>query len=193
MGKSPVELLIVALHENYQVIERIQPEQLDNPTPCESWTVRDLLDHLLTDLQMFGQRAAFGNPSVVPKPTLGGDWLRQFRIGSDVLIDHWRQAGDLSGTMELPGIGEVPKSFPINQQLAEFSVHTWDLANATGQSTQLDEDVAEAGLSCVSAMLRPDFRGAEADGKFFGPEQPVSANAPAVDRLAAFVGRTIPA
>ena len=48
MGKSPVELLIVALHENYQVIERIQPEQLDNPTPCESWTVRDLLDHLLT-------------------------------------------------------------------------------------------------------------------------------------------------
>lgn len=193
MGKSPVELLIVALHENYQVIERIQPEQLDNPTPCESWTVRDLLDHLLTDLEMFGQQAAFGNPSVVPTPKLGGDWLRQFRIGSDVLIDHWRQAGDLSGTMELPGIGEVPKSFPINQQLAEFSVHTWDLANATGQSTQLDEDVAEAGLSCVSAMLRPDFRGAEADGKFFGPEQPVSANAPAVDRLAAFVGRTIPA
>lgn len=192
MTSSPVELLVVALHENYRVIEAISPDQLDNATPCESWSVRDLLDHLLTDLQDFGHKAAFADPSVVPTPVLGGDWLRQFRVGSDVLIDSWRQAGDLTGTITIPGLGEVPKSFPINQQIAEFAVHTWDLATATGQSTDLDAQVAQAGLETVQAMLRPEFRGSQAEGKVFGPQQPVSETASVPDQLAAFLGRSVP-
>lgn len=193
MAVSPVELLTIALHENYRVIEAIRPDQLDNPTPCASWNVRDLLDHLLTDLSDFGLLASFGDPAKIPVPKLGGDWLDQFRRGSDPLIDCWRQAGDLTGTMTLPGIGEVPQSFPINQQIAEFAVHTWDLAIATGQPTDFDDEVSRTALACIEGMLRPEFRGTEAEGKAFGPQQPVSETATERERLAAFVGRSIPA
>jgi hypothetical protein len=37
--------------------------------------------------------------------------------------------------------------------------------------------------------MRPQFRGTEAEGKAFGPEVPISDDAPVYDRLAAFYGR----
>ncbi len=29
-----------------QVVDEIEPAQLDNPTPCTEWTVRDVLNHV---------------------------------------------------------------------------------------------------------------------------------------------------
>ena len=29
-----------------RVVDRIEPDQLDNPSPCTEWTVRDVLNHI---------------------------------------------------------------------------------------------------------------------------------------------------
>ena len=66
--------------------------------------------------------------------------------------------------------------------------HGWDLAKATGQSTDLDPALAEQILE-VAAMIVPDqFRGPEPMP--FGPAVEPPAGAPVADRLAAFFGRT---
>jgi uncharacterized protein (TIGR03086 family) len=72
----------------------------------------------------------------------------------------------------------------VDWQTAEFALHTWDLARATGQSTDLDPDVALRGLAFMSGALTP-----ENGGDAFGPEVAVPDDAPPYDRIAAFAGR----
>jgi hypothetical protein len=39
---------------------RIQPSQLDNPSPCDEWTVRDVLNHITGGADMFARCIANG-------------------------------------------------------------------------------------------------------------------------------------
>ncbi len=77
----------------------------------------------------------------------------------------------------------------LHLRLVEALVHGWDLATATGQvvprydEALLDQELAftEAQLSNLPPGRRP-----------FGPPQPVANDAPAIDRLAARLGREVP-
>ena len=73
--------------------------------------------------------------------------------------------------------------------LAEITVHTWDLATATGQPTDLDPELADYVLAFSKQMMsRPGLRG---EGRPYGGEQPCGDERPAADRVAAFLGRTL--
>lgn len=67
--------------------------------------------------------------------------------------------------------------------------HAWALARATGQSTNLNPELAEQLLTAARAMVSPEFRGPE--GAPFGLEVAVDPSACAADRLAGFLGRTV--
>jgi uncharacterized protein (TIGR03086 family) len=193
-GTNPLVLLGRVLDQNALALATVSDDQRGASTPCRSWTVDELERHLLDDLAQFrvaaqGGRADFRKP--VPEFATD-DRGKAFRTGAAELLDAWR-GQDLDAAVELP-FGAVPKSFVVSQQLAEFCVHTWDLLTAAGQpTTTLDEDQepAEAALAWARDSLRPEFRGSEADGKSFGPEQPVADDAPAYERLAAFFGRPV--
>jgi uncharacterized protein (TIGR03086 family) len=64
-------------------------------------------------------------------------------------------------------------------------VHGWDLARATGQEPTLDPDLAEQLLAFARQAINDDMRAPR-----IGPEVAVAADAPATDRLVAFMGRT---
>ena len=100
----------------------------------------------------------------------------------------WQREGALDGTVRLP-FGEVPATWLVNQQIADLAVHGWDIARATGQSTDLDPELGQVALAWARENLQPQFRGAEGSGRAFGPEVPVPDSAPLYDRLAAFFGR----
>ena len=85
--------------------------------------------------------------------------------------------------------GEVSADWAIDQQITELVVHAWDIAKASGQSTDLDPDVGQAALTWAKAQLLPAFRGDEADGYHLGPEIRITADAPLYDQIAAFGGR----
>jgi uncharacterized protein (TIGR03086 family) len=188
----PLTLLSKALDQTGTVIAAIQEDQRALPTPCRSWDVEALTQHLLDDLEKFAVRARGGTPdwSTAKAGERETDVTDAYRKGADELLAAWRQAGDLTGAVELPGLGKVPARFPVDQQIAEFAVHSWDLARAVRQPTDLDPEVGAAALGWASKALRPEFRGDEADGKAFGIEVSVPADAPVYDRLAAFFGRT---
>ena len=190
MENDPIALLSRALDQAGAVLAGVHPDQEELPTLCRSWTVAQLGDHLVHDLHQFTLAAEGGNPDwSEPAPTLRTDRAEAFRKGVPSLLDAWRRAGDLTGTVTLPGMGEVPASFPVGQQTAEFATHAWDLARATGQSTYLDPVVGHASLEWIQGALLPQFRGPEVEGNAFGPEVPVAEDAPVYDRLAAFAGR----
>jgi uncharacterized protein (TIGR03086 family) len=191
---EPVDLLARALDQAGAVVAAVREDQAGLPTPCRSWDVATLRRHLVHDLSQFTVAARGGRPDwSQPAPDAGPDWAGAFRAGAQELLDAWREA-DLTGTIELPGMGEVPARFPVDQAIAELAVHTWDLATATGRPTgddALDPEVAETGLALMSGALRPEFRGTEEEGKPFGPQVPAPAGASAHDRLAAFAGRRV--
>ena len=186
---DPVTLLSAALDQTGAIIVGIRDDQQHLPTPCRSWDVTELIAHLVHDLGAFTKRASGGSPDwSAPRDTLEGDYIDAYRTGATGLVQAWRAAGDLSGTAPMPGMGEVAKRFPVDQQIAEFAVHGWDLAVATGQSTHLDPEVGDAALTWARTALRPQFRGGEDEGKAFGPEVDLPQDAPLYDRLAGFFG-----
>ncbi len=187
---DPVEQLGRAVRQMSDIIGALKPDQAALPTPCRSWDVTDLVSHLLDDLRQFTVRATGGTPDrTAPTVRVTDHWQQAFDAGADALLAAWRRAGDLTGTLEVPGMGELPARFPVDQQSAEFAVHAWDLAVATGLPTDLDERTGRAALAWAQAALRPQFRGEERDGHAFGPEVPTTPDAPLYDRLAAFFGR----
>jgi uncharacterized protein (TIGR03086 family) len=69
--------------------------------------------------------------------------------------------------------------------MTELTIHTWDLATATGQRPQWDAAVV---ASCVAGMRRLP---AEPRGGLmpFAPVVPTGPDAPDIDKLVAWYGR----
>lgn len=189
MPTDPRPVLGLALDQTHTLLAAVRPDQLGNRTPCASWELRDLLGHVVNDLEAFlvqaqGERPDWGKPA----PELTDGWSAAFRVKADEVMEAWWAAGDLSGTITLP-VGEAPATTPVYQAITEFGVHSWDVARAIGEGSELNPEVAEAAMSWAPGMLRPEFRGSEADGMAIGPEVEVDDDAPVYDRLVGFFGR----
>ena len=74
----------------------------------------------------------------------------------------------------------------LQVRLYDLLAHGWDLAQATGQPVELPNDLAEQSLAFARVQLSTQPR----TGRF-EPAQPISDDAPAIDRLAAFLGRSV--
>ncbi|MBJ7594221.1 MAG: TIGR03086 family protein [Candidatus Dormibacteraeota bacterium] len=185
---QPLQLLSRGLDQAQRLIAATTPEQAALPTPCRSWTVRHLVEHLINDPGNFaaavrGEKPAWGGPT----GNLGDDWAGSFASSRHQLDAAWESA-DLKSLVPSMG-GEAPLLSRVDQQIAEFAVHAWDLARATGQSEDLDPEVAEHGLRWATQNLKAQFRGPEDEGKAFGAEVPVADTAPVYERLAGWFGR----
>lgn len=172
-----VILLSRALDQTGDVLADIHEDQLSLPTPCAEWDVGRLVSHVVADPRHFLEMASGGSPDWKGEPDRVLYWAATFRSAGDDLIHHWHQQGD-----DADPAG-------VDWQTAEFAVHTWDLARATGQAAHLDRldpEVAERALAFMTASLTQVNRGTA-----FGPEQPAPADAPPYDRLAAYAGRSL--
>lgn len=170
-----IDLLARALEQAAEVLAHVLEDQLDAPTPCEDWSVRQLVDHLVASPGQFAEMMRGQQPdfSTAP-PQIGADRAERFRDAGDGLLAVWREQGD-------KGTGSV------DWQLAELAVHTWDLATATAQPTEgLDPEVARRGLAFMEKNLTADRR-----GRAFGPPRSAPAGTDAYGRIAAFAGRSV--
>ncbi|HEY1651631.1 MAG TPA: hypothetical protein VGG09_07085 [Acidimicrobiales bacterium] len=89
-----------------------------------------------------------------------------------------------------PPFGELPGSVFVHIACGDTFTHGWDLAKATGQSTDLDPEVAAQLLGIVTGLLPDSLRGEDGQAPF-GPVQVAPAGACAADQLAAFMGRRV--
>ena len=170
---EPVLVLERALNQAHAAIQGVRDEELGQPTPCTGWDVGQLLAHLAVGPRNLLDMARGGSPDWSAVPDRVHDPAGTFRAGADELLAHWRD----TDPAEREG---------MDWQIAEFAAHTWDVVTATGQTPELDGEVAERGLAFMSGALTPENR-----GEVFGPEVSAPADAPAYDRLAAFAGRSL--
>ena len=177
--------LVDALEQTFDhasgIIAAVRPDQFDRTTPCEDWTVRDLLEHMIGVVDGLGTAAA-GNP---PTPfELSDDPARQFHAASAAAVAAWRQPGVLDRVVDA-GPGPMPGRVLASINLLDTATHTWDLATATGQPAELPEPVAAAALEASRTVVTDELR----PGRF-AAEQSVHDAATTTQQLAAFLGRT---
>jgi uncharacterized protein (TIGR03086 family) len=179
------------LDETARIVDGIEPAQLDDPTPCADWTVRDVLNHITGGADMFAIAAAEGKVpdeelgQLMAGDNLGSDFKASFKAAAGRATTAFAADGVLDKVITLP-FGEMPAGVALDIAIFDVTTHAWDLAKATGQSTALDPEVLGTALELAQGMLSDDFR---ASG-LFGQPVPVPDDAPLQDRLAGFTGRT---
>jgi uncharacterized protein (TIGR03086 family) len=167
------------------IVAGISAGQWGAPTPCTDVDVRALVNHLVTGNLHFAS-LIFGLP--VPdgdEDHLGTEPAEAFRAAAASLTTALGAPGVLDRTYRLPA-GEVPGLGLIEIRLIEHLGHGWDLAKATEQPVPFPDDVAERGLAIAKRQLENRRAGGLAA---FGAEVEVPEDAPAIDRLAGFLGR----
>jgi uncharacterized protein (TIGR03086 family) len=171
------------------IAANVTPAQLHDPTPCQSWDVSDLLNHMVEVATLTEDWFAKGKAEHPDRNYAEGDYLATFDAGVAAGLASVRAPGGLDGTVEL-SFGAMPKPAWLGMITTDAFIHAWDLAKATGQPTDLDPEFAGELLDTARAMIQPAFRGA--DGVMpFGPEQPAPAGASKADELGAFLGRSV--
>ncbi|SNT31294.1 TIGR03086 family protein [Asanoa hainanensis] len=168
-------------------VARIRPDQWSAPTPCTDWTVRDLVNHLVYEdrwsvpLINGASLGSVGNR--FEGDLLGADPVGAAQDASAESVAAVRASGALSRDVEL-SFGVTPAEEYVRQLLADHVVHGWDIAAATGQDRDLDDDL----LQEVAAWF-PANEDAYRSGGAIGAAVEVPSNATAQDKLIAAFGR----
>jgi uncharacterized protein (TIGR03086 family) len=152
-------------------------DKLDQPTPCEEWGVRDLLNHMLHAQQLFAGAPSGGSaapPPGRPPELVGDDPVAQYEEARQATMAAYREPEAIEKTGPLLGIAFV-------DQL----VHGWDLAKATGQGTTMPDDLAQSAFAMIDGRMPDDQR-----GTFFKPAVTVPDDASAQEKLLAYGGRS---
>ena len=176
-----------ALDRTASLVAAVSADALDAPTPCEAWTLGELLEHMTGSLRGYAASAS-GEGGPPPAAEDGGARPEDYRRAVDDLVAAWR-AGGVEGRTIHARMGDIPAAWAVLQQTADTITHGWDVAKATGQPSELDPDVGQFALDWGRENLKPEFRGDEAGGKTFGPEVAVPDEAMLYDRVAGFFGR----
>jgi uncharacterized protein (TIGR03086 family) len=181
-------MMTSAAREFGRLVRSAADDPLTEPTPCAEYDVRALVNHLL----YWGpwlEAAARREPA--PTETrgetgvdlVGDDWAAALEKQVNGLVAAFGLPGAWEGTTSMGG-GEMPALFVGQMVFGEFVVHAWDLAKATGRPWHCDADVAAAAYDATVGMA-----GQAREMNVFGPEVPVPASAPALDRLLGLTGR----
>lgn len=177
---DPVVLYERASAHTLALVDQIRPGQLGHPTPCDEWTVQDLLDHLVGATAYL--RGAIAGSTEQPQT---GSTAADFRAGREACLAALAEPGALARSCVSPLGFEWTVEQATAGTFMDALVHTWDLAVAIGQPGDLDPDLVEA---CV-AMFLPDMPEHGRAAGLVGPAVAVPADARAQDRLLGAMGR----
>jgi uncharacterized protein (TIGR03086 family) len=176
-----------ALAATRAIVAGIGAEQWGNPTPCEEWDVRTVVNHVVGGNWWAAELAA---GATIPEV---GDRLDGDVLGADPLAEYDDSAAAAAAVFRRPGAlaapaavsyGPVPGEIYCGHRLIDVLVHGWDVAVGTDQDRTLAPALVEACLSVVE----PQAAQLAATGLF----RPDVVAAPGADRqtvLLAMLGR----
>ena len=167
----------------------VADDQWDQLSDCDPWTVRELVNHVVTGNYWAAELGSGLTIEAVGDrldgDVLGTDPLRAYDDSSLIAAAVFRAPG----AMEKPcavSYGPVPGSVYCGHRFLDVLIHGWDVATSTGQDTTLDPELVEA---CI-AVVEPQLDGLVASGAFGTPLE-VPDDAGAQTRLLAMLGRRV--
>jgi uncharacterized protein (TIGR03086 family) len=134
----------------------VHDDQWKIVSDCEDWTVRELVNHIVTGNYW---AAELGSGLTIEEV---GDRLDGDVLGTDPVRaydDSALVAGAVfraPGAMEKPcavSYGPVPGSVYCGHRFLDVLIHGWDVAVSTGQDTTLDPELVDACLEVVEPQL----------------------------------------
>lgn len=180
---DPIERIEKATELASQKVHGVKQDQLSDPTPCSEFDVRGLLNHLIGGLEML-RTAASGSKAEMPQgDQFGADPGNDYDERRAKLLEAIKAEGALERNWEMP-FGSMPGAMMAGIAFMEHVTHAWDVAKATGQDTELPDDLVKETLEVVrpmDAMLRMPG--------VCGPAVDVPADASLSTQLAGFMGR----
>lgn len=175
-------LLEAAAADALPVLRGVRDDQLTLPTPCAEYDVHGLLDHLFQVVTNFQVLAAKGESDFgAAAERLGDDRCERFAVEIAELIKAWAAPGAEDG---LTGAMNMPARTVGAMALGDLTVHSWDLARATGQPYEPPASVV--------AMLNDEFTALAPTARkmnVFGAPFPVGEEATPFESLLAETGR----
>lgn len=164
-----------------RIVEAVPADRWDAPSPCDDWSARDVLRHVLDTHRSMPAKAGielepWPDPAVDP----AGAWASASRQMADLLAD-----GDVAATPYESMFGPTTIGAVVDQFITfDVLVHAWDIARATGG----DETIEPAEVPGVLAMARQMGDQMRVPGGM-GPEVPVPDDADDQTRLLGLLGR----
>lgn len=174
------------------VVRGIGPEQLGLPTPCQGLDVRALANHMVfwsvaqgypAGLKQSAEERA-GGVEEGHDFTAEPGWAEEYAARAAATGRVWGEQEAWDGEASLTGAGTMPAAFVGGIVFGEWLLHGWDLAAATGQKLDVDDEVAAALYENVAGKAEMARK-----HKVFGPEVPVPPTASAFDRALGLAGR----
>ena len=163
-------------------VAAVRPDEWSNPSPCEQWTARDVVGHVV---DVHGMMLRPLRIELAGEPAVADDPLGAFRAAradlEAVLDDPSRADTEYDGAF-----GRTTVAATVDQFMGfDLAVHGWDLARATGQ----DETIPPAEVDRVLGFVERLGTQTMQDNGVIGPEVAVPDDAPAQDRMLGLLGR----
>lgn len=164
-------------------VAAVPPDGWANPSPCEGWTARDVVAHMVGNAGFLLGLIAVEPPA---GPSADEDPVAAWAAARDALqraLDDPQVAGREYHSQAMGGRGTFEQAVDRFGNL-DALVHTWDLARAAGLDERLDPDEVHRAFEAaqpMDAMLRSP--GA------CGPKLEAPPGADEQTRFLAFLGR----
>lgn len=163
-------------------VAAVPADRWEAPSPCEGWTARDVVQHIIDNhatFERFVGRPLDGVPPVADDPAAA------FAAANAVVSAHLHDPETADASFEGEVFGHMTFAEGVDRFLSfDLVVHRWDLATAAGLDVTLPADEVARTREAAAAM-GDALRGPGA----FGPEVPVPDDADDQTKMLAFLGR----
>ncbi|MFC1421467.1 TIGR03086 family metal-binding protein [Streptacidiphilus cavernicola] len=184
-----------ALTTAQSVVDQVDPDRLDLPTPCSAWTLGRLLAHMTGQNHGFAAsaRGESEDLSIWEDRQVDADPAGVFAASAADVTAAFAADLTLERTLWLPEIHprfRFPAAQAIGFHYIDTVVHAWDVAAAIGAPLAFDQDLLDAALPIAEFV--PDGESRLAPGAAFRPAIASGSEpgGPTLDRILALLGRS---
>ena len=182
---DPRPLHRLALDAACHLVQRVRTDDLRLATPCDEWTLGDLLAHMIGQHRGFARAVSDHDApksAYAPVPFDPPSWTASV---SALLaaVDH--AAMDDTAVLIEVRPKPLPIAWIVSAQTLDTAVHTWDIAQALGEWFEPSAEIA-AAVADLAATI-PDGQGRERSDAAFGHAR--SADGSVWERTLAHLGR----
>jgi uncharacterized protein (TIGR03086 family) len=180
------------LESSVAIVGQVTALDLERPTPCIAWTLRQLLAHMIGQNYGFAaaadgnghDRAVFADRPVSDQPA--ADYATSARR----VIEAFGVPDLIEGSMYLPEVRggmTLPAPVAIRFHLVDYVAHGWDVATTLGIAAEFDDEALQLALTAAEAV--PAGAQTLEDQTPFRPSVPTTSSS-MLDRVIATLGRS---
>ncbi|MFZ0216644.1 MAG: TIGR03086 family metal-binding protein [Candidatus Dormiibacterota bacterium] len=166
------------------------PSDLDRPTPCAGWQLRDLLAHMTAQHRGFAAaaRGRGDERGIWDARAASEDPAGDYAAAAREVVAAFAGLRE-ADAMLLPELAPAPFPAPVavSFHCVDYAVHAWDVARSLGRPLTVSDDLA--GVALEIALRVPDNEARRGPGTAFQRSLPARDDAPVFERVLTWLGR----